>query len=71
MTNEQFMCCTTNASGASAEAARLVLVEGLSIAEAAERTGIKPQSVSNALTRIRRVDAQIRAAYCQQTPGHP
>lgn len=65
MTNEQFMCCTTNASGTSSEAARLVLVDGLSIAEASERTGIKPQSVSNALSRIRRVDAKIRAAYCQ------
>lgn len=64
MTPAQFDCCTTGASKKGAEAARLVLVEGLSIAEASERTGIKPQSVSNALTRIRRVDAQIRAAYC-------
>lgn len=65
MTNEQFYCCTTNASGASAEAARLVLVEGLSVEDAAKKAGIQPQSVRNALTRIRRVDAQIRAAYCQ------
>jgi predicted DNA-binding protein (UPF0251 family) len=71
VTNDQFLCCTTNASGASAEAARLVMVDGLSIAEASERIGIKPQSVSNALTRIRRVDSKIREAYCQQTTGHP
>ena len=65
MTPAQFACCTTGASKKGAEAARLVLVEGLSIAEAAERVGIKPQSVSNALARIRRADAQIQAAYCQ------
>ena len=64
MTSEQFTCCTGNASGASAEAARLVLVEGLSDRDAAESTGLALQSVRNALVRIRKRDTQIRAAYC-------
>lgn len=68
MTPAQFDCCTTGASKKGAEAARLVLVEGLSIAEAAERVGIKPQSVSNALTRIRKAAALFRVAYGQAAP---
>lgn len=64
MTPAQFACCTTNASGHSAEAARLVLVGGLTVAAAAERIGLAVQTVHNACTRIRKRDAQIRAAYC-------
>ncbi len=40
--------------GASQEAARLVLVEGIAPAEAARRTGIKPQAVNNALNSCQR-----------------
>lgn len=68
MTPAQFDCCTTGASKKGAEAARLVLVEGMGIAEAAERVGIKPQSVSNALARIRKAAALFRVAYGQAAP---
>ena len=44
-------------------AARLVLMEGLSNAEAATETGISPQSVSKTLARFRLADKKIRAAY--------
>lgn len=40
--------------GASREAARLVLVEGISPADASRRTGIRPQSVNNALRSCER-----------------
>lgn len=40
--------------GQSQEAARLVLVEGLTPAEAARRAGTTPQAVSNALASCRR-----------------
>lgn len=40
--------------GASEDAARLVLVEGLTPAEAARQAGASPQAVSNALARCRR-----------------
>ncbi|MFD2404946.1 TrfB-related DNA-binding protein [Azorhizophilus paspali] len=39
---------------ASQEAARLVLVEALSAADAARATGVSPQAVSNAVTTCRR-----------------
>lgn len=63
LTADQFACCTTGASGKSSEAARLVLVMGESEQEAARLTGLAVQSVRNALVRIRKRDAQIRAAY--------
>ncbi len=68
MTPAQFACCTTGASKKGAEAARLVLVDGLSISEAAERVGIRPQSVSNALARVRKAAALFRVAYGQAAP---
>jgi hypothetical protein len=40
--------------GPSQEAARLVLVVGMKPADAARKTGISPQGVSNAVTRIKR-----------------
>lgn len=40
--------------GASQEAARLVLVEGVPPGEAAKRTGTSPQAVSNAVASCRR-----------------
>lgn len=40
--------------GASQEAARLVLVNGLSPTEAARKAGITPQAMSNALASCRR-----------------
>jgi predicted DNA-binding protein (UPF0251 family) len=42
--------------GAAEEAARLVLVDGLRPIEAARRLGLSPQSVSNAVTRVRRAE---------------
>ena len=41
-------------TGASKTAARLVLVEGLTPAEAARQTGIAPQSVNSALRSCER-----------------
>lgn len=63
MTPAQFACCTTNASGKGAEAARQVLVEGVPVAEAAERCGVTVQSVRNAMVRIRKRHEQLMAAY--------
>ena len=40
--------------GPATEGARLVLVDGLSIVQAAERSGCSRQSVGNAMSRIRR-----------------
>jgi hypothetical protein len=53
MTNQQFKCCTTGHSGNSAEAARLVLVEGFSVIEAAIKMKLNEQSVRNAMQRIK------------------
>ena len=67
MTPAQFACCTTNASGKGSESARLVLVEGVPVAEAAERCGITVQSVRNAMVRIRKRHKQLLAAFrCQR-----
>lgn len=49
--------------GASEEVARLVLVEGLTPAEAARQTGASPQAVSNAVSRCRRGMELVAAAY--------
>lgn len=40
--------------GVSQEAARLVLVEGVAPSEAARRTGVSPQAVSNVLSSCRK-----------------
>ena len=40
--------------GPSAEAARLVLVDGVSVTEAAARTGVSQPGVSNAVARCRK-----------------
>jgi DNA-directed RNA polymerase specialized sigma24 family protein len=58
MTPEQFSALAALmglASGKSAVAARLVLVEGLSSAEAARRVGITTQGANQAVQRCRRV----------------
>lgn len=49
-------------AGPAQEAARLVLVDGLRPSEAADKTGISRQSVSGALTRLRRGAALANAA---------
>lgn len=43
--------------GASLEAARLVLIDGITGAEAARRLGISPAGVSNAVQRVRAAHA--------------
>ena len=70
MTNDQNQCCYTAAISPTREAARLVLVEGVSQDEAISRTGVAMQTLRNALVRIRKYDAQIRAAYLT-TPTPP
>lgn len=57
MTEDQFTALAEllrMRGGASQEAARLVLVEGLSTTEAARRVGTSPQGVSNVLASCRR-----------------
>ena len=66
MTNEQFDCCLASRSGDASEAARLVLVRGMTVAEAAQQTGMAEKTIRNAMTRIRRRDTQIRSAYCTE-----
>ena len=68
MTPSQFNCCCSAGSSPTREAARLVLVEGLSHEDAIAKTGIALQTLRNTLVRIRSHDAQIRAAYI---PAHP
>lgn len=63
MTHAQFDCCTTGASGKSSLAARSVLVDGMSRQEAQAVYGLTAQAVSQAIGRVLRRDAQIRAAY--------
>lgn len=46
----------------SAQAARLVLVEGMTGAEAARRLGVTPQTVSGAVVRVQRAMALARIA---------
>jgi len=48
--------------GASQEAARMVLVEGLAPSDAARRAGTTPQATSNALASCRRGLKLARAA---------
>jgi len=60
MTPERFSAIARLISmrgGASQEAARLVLVEGLRPIEAARRTGVSAQAVCNAVARVRRAEA--------------
>lgn len=57
MTTEQFAALAELLrlrGGASQEAARLVLVDGLAPTEAARQAGTTPQAVSNALASCRR-----------------
>jgi hypothetical protein len=42
--------------GAAQDAARLVLVRGMRPVDAARETGVTPQSVCNAVARVRRAD---------------
>lgn len=64
MTPAQFTCCVSARRSAQVDAARLVLVDGVSVADAAAHAGITEQAVRNTMSRIRKADAQIRAAYC-------
>jgi len=45
--------------GAAQDASRLVLVRGMRSSDAARATGITPQSVCNAVARVRRADALL------------
>lgn len=47
-------------SSPSREAARLVLVEGVSRSEAAQQTGITDAGVSNLLTRLKRAKELVK-----------
>lgn len=55
--------------GASQEAGRLVMVEGLTGAEAALRCGVTPQSVSQVVAACRRGLALARKAVGNQAPA--
>ena len=69
MTNDQFDCCLGTGSGSGSEAARLVLVQGMKVAMAAKQTGLSEKTIRNAMTRIRKRDAQIRTAYTLHEKG--
>lgn len=69
MTNEQFDCCLTGRSATGAEAARLVLVHGVSVKDAAQQTGLEEQSVRNAMQRIKKRFNAICAAGPWPTGG--
>ena len=45
-------------------AARMVLIDGLSNQEAAARTKMSAQAISNALTRYRTAHSKIQKAFC-------
>lgn len=45
-------------------AARLVLMHGLSIADAVETTGIAQSSLSRSVKSFRELDAEIKKIYC-------
>jgi len=65
MTAEQFEALAEllrMRGGASQEAARLVLVDGVAPAEAARRVRIQPQAVNNALNSCQRGIALARTA---------
>lgn len=49
MTLEQFKLCLTGRSGAISEAAKLVLVDGLTVAQAAAQTGMSEGGIRNAM----------------------
>lgn len=64
MTDEQFeaLAALTRLHARSAaprEGARLVLVEGVTLTDAAARVGAAPQAVSNVLSRCRRTLALV------------
>lgn len=63
MSPKQFDCCVAVSSGRSAEAAKLVLVEGMTVKQAMQISGLAESSIRNAMVRIRKRDQQIRAAY--------
>ena len=48
--------------GAAQNAARRVLVDGVRPADAARATGITPQSVCNAVARVRRAEAILASS---------
>lgn len=57
MTTDQFTALaqlTQMRAGPAQEAARLVLVDGITQAEAGRRAGLSPQGVYNAVTRARK-----------------
>lgn len=62
MTDAQFDCCTTGRSAACSEGARMVLVKGMTVAAAAEQSGLSEQSVRNAMVRIKKRFNAICAA---------
>jgi predicted DNA-binding protein (UPF0251 family) len=65
VTPDQFAALATLTQmrvGPAQEATRLVLVEGITQAEAGRRTGLTDQGVSNAVTRARKAMALAQIA---------
>jgi DNA-binding transcriptional regulator LsrR (DeoR family) len=66
MTPDQFATIADlldSRGGPAEQAARLVLLDGVTQADAARQTGIKPPSVSKVVARYREVAARIAAAW--------
>lgn len=64
MTDAQFDCCLASRSGEASAAARLVLVQGLTVAAAAQQARLAEKTIRNAMSRIRKRHEQIVRAYC-------
>lgn len=72
MTAEQFAALaqlTRMRAGPAQDAARLVLVDSITQAEAGRRTGLSAQGVYNAVTRARKAMEQAQIAAQQSTPA--
>lgn len=65
MTGDQFdvLAQLTRAREPARSAARRVLVDGLSQADAAREHGMTPSALGNAVRRYRAWDADVRAVY--------
>ncbi|MFZ7320989.1 hypothetical protein ACLS0R_07495 [Comamonas jiangduensis] len=60
----EFLARRLRSTEPAISAARLVLMHGISIAEAVKATGIKQPSLSRSLKSFRELDEEIKKIYC-------
>ena len=63
MTPEEFELCTSSRPGDTTNAARHVLVDGLTVRESAKKYAVLEASVRNEMSRVRAKHARIIAAF--------